>query len=146
MTGISLYGSLFLSAFLSATLLPGSSEILLASYVTLEQGNIWGLVAVATFGNLAGSIINWILGRFLGRFKDRRWFPLSEKLYDKSVYWFGRYGRWTLLLAWMPVIGDPLTIVAGMFKVPFTAFVLLVGIGKLARYLFVLQAALFLTP
>lgn len=139
-----IYGSLFLSAFLSATLLPGSSEALLAGYVATETGTIWVLFMAALGGNVLGAIVNWLLGRYFAQFRDRKWFPLSEKHYVRATAWFDRYGKWTLLLSWLPIIGDPLTIIAGALRVPAGIFILLVTIGKLARYLFVIQAALII--
>ncbi|MCR9215411.1 MAG: DedA family protein [Proteobacteria bacterium] len=144
MTAIPVYGSLFLSAFLSATLLPGSSEALLTGYVATENGAIWLLVLSALTGNVLGSIVNWILGRYLSHFRDRKWFPIKASMYEKSTDWFRRYGKWSLLMSWAPIVGDPLTIAAGVLRTPLLPFIVLVTIGKLARYLFVLQAALIL--
>jgi len=142
MTAFYLYGSLFLSSFLSATLLPGSSEALLVGYVATETGTVWILVAVALIGNVLGAAVNWILGYYFAHFKDRKWFPITHKHYEAASLWFNRYGKWSLLLAWLPIIGDPLTIVAGALKIPFGIFLLLVSIGKFARYLIIAQAAL----
>ncbi|MDF2368496.1 YqaA family protein [Sneathiella sp.] len=142
MTEAAAYASLFVSAFLSATLLPGTSEAAFA--LLLNEGigaPLWLLIAAVT-GNVLGSVVNWFLGRFFAEFRDRRWFPIKETHYDRAVHWFDRYGKWSLLLAWAPIIGDPLTIVAGMLRVPFWLFLILVSIGKLARYLFILQVAL----
>ena len=143
---LAIHGGLFASAFLAATLLPGSSEALLAGLVITGQekpwGNPWLLLATATIGNVLGSVVNWICGRFLARFRDRRWFPISARRYDQAVGWFERFGLWSLLFAWAPIIGDPLTVIAGALRTPLPVFILLVTIGKLARYLFVLAAAL----
>ncbi|WP_373087816.1 YqaA family protein [Sneathiella sp.] len=141
MTPFALYGSLALSAFLSATLLPGTSEGLFAYYIATESGSPMGLLLAAVIGNVAGSMLNWVLGRFLARFRGRKWFPVSEKRYDQAQRGFARYGQWTLLFAWLPVIGDPLTIVAGALRVPPLNFLFWVTLGKLGRYLLVLQAA-----
>ncbi|USG63136.1 DedA family protein [Sneathiella marina] len=142
MMPITAYGTMFLSAFLSATLLPGSSEALLATYIAAEQGNTWILLLMAVTGNVLGSIVNWFIGRFLSQYSDRRWFPISEKRYAQAINWFNKYGKWSLLFAWVPVIGDPLTIVAGGLRVPMGIFIILVTAGKLVRYLLILQAAL----
>ncbi|MEH6547149.1 MAG: YqaA family protein [Sneathiella sp.] len=142
MSLISVYGTLFLSAFLSATLLPGSSEALLAAYIATEKGNIWILLVVAVTGNVLGSMVNWIIGRFLSQYVGRKWFPISQRRYVQATNWFNKYGKWSLLFAWVPIIGDPLTIVAGGLNVPIGTFAVLVTIGKLVRYLLVLQAAL----
>lgn len=143
MTLLTIYSTLFASAFLSATLLPGSSEVLLATYVASEQGDVWVLLVAAVTGNVLGSVANWIIGRFLSQLSTRKWFPISTKRYEQAGEWFNKYGKWSLLFAWLPVIGDPLTIVAGGLRVPFGIFVILVTIGKIARYLIVMNAALF---
>ncbi|MBL8644684.1 MAG: DedA family protein [Rhodospirillaceae bacterium] len=141
MTDLALYAGLFFSAFLAATLIPGSSEVLLASLLGAGRGEPWVLLAVATLGNVMGSIVNWVCGRFLAHFKDKRWFPVSPQRYDQAAAWYGRYGLWSLLLAWAPIIGDPLTVVAGALRTPLLPFTLLVTVGKLARYLFVYALA-----
>jgi membrane protein YqaA with SNARE-associated domain len=136
------YWSLFASAFLSATLLPGSSEALLAGYVATGQGTPLWLLTAATTGNVAGSVVNWALGRFFIHYRDRSWFPVSERRYRQASRWYERFGLWTLLFAWLPVVGDPLTILAGAFRVRFLPFLLLVTIGKFGRYLFIVGVAL----
>lgn len=127
------YLGLFLSAFLSATLLPGSSEILL---VGLSQQDLNHLLLWlwATSGNSLGSIVNWVLGRYFLHFQHRRWFPVSEQSLEKAQQWFQRYGVWSLLLSWTPVIGDPLTLLAGVMKVRLGLFILLVVFAKGVRY------------
>ncbi len=145
MADLAVYGGLFLSALLSATLLPGSSEALLTGLVVSGRGAPWLLLAAAVVGNVLGSLVNWICGRFLAAFRDRRWFPVSPRRYAQAAGWFARYGVWSLLFAWAPVVGDPLTVIAGAFRVRLLPFLLLVTIGKLARYLFVFWLALSLT-
>lgn len=142
MTDLVVYGGLFLAAFLAATLIPGSSEAALVSLLMSGRGDPAALVAVATAGNVLGSIVNWACGRFLAEFRDRRWFPVSAAHYDRAITWFGRFGRWSLLLAWAPIIGDPLTVAAGALRLPLLPFTVLVFIGKLSRYL----AVYALTP
>ncbi|MZR30251.1 YqaA family protein [Sneathiella litorea] len=142
MTAAATYVTLFVSAFLSATLLPGASEAAFALFLADGVGAPVLLLIAAVTGNVLGSVVNWFLGRFFAEFRDRRWFPIKEAHYTRAVRWFDKYGKWSLLLAWAPMIGDPLTIVAGALRVPFGVFLLLVSIGKLARYLFILQAAL----
>ncbi|MDZ7810630.1 MAG: YqaA family protein [Arhodomonas sp.] len=88
----------------------------------------------ASAGNTLGSAVNWILGRYLLHFRDRRWFPFPERALGPAQRWFQRYGVWSLLLAWAPVGGDALTFIAGLMRVPFWLFFLLTGIGKAARY------------
>jgi membrane protein YqaA with SNARE-associated domain len=131
---------LFLSAFLSATLLPGSSEAALIALLALGKHDPALLVAVATLGNVLGSVVNWALGRWFAHFSGRRWFPVGERAYARAAGWYNRFGVWSLLLAWVPVIGDPLTAVAGALRVPFLRFVALVTVGKAARYVFIALA------
>ncbi|MGD2118905.1 MAG: YqaA family protein [Chromatiales bacterium] len=129
--------SLFFSALLSATLLPGSSEVLLL--YLLEQGaNAWSLLFSATLGNLLGSIITYLMGRAGNSAVHNKWLRIDEAALQRAERWFGRWGLPTLLLAWMPVIGDPLCLLAGLLRVPPVWFVLLVGIGKAGRYSFLL--------
>ncbi|MDE3273389.1 YqaA family protein [Pseudoalteromonas sp. SSM20] len=135
------YLSLFFTAFIAATLLPTASEGMLA-YLTQQQHNIALLWFSATLGNTLGSCVNWWLGKELNRFKDRKWFAVSEQQLEKAQKSFNRYGRASLLLAWLPIIGDPLTFVAGIMRVPFSIFVLLVAIGKALRYAIVIAMAL----
>ncbi|WP_207905883.1 YqaA family protein [Aestuariirhabdus litorea] len=124
---------LFGSAFLAATLLPFYSEVVLL--VQLQQGgDPYLLVLVATLGNTLGGVVNWGLGRYLLHFRDRRWFYFSAAQIERSQRWFQRYGFWTLLLSWLPVGGDALTFIAGVMRVRLWLFLLLVGLGKGARY------------
>lgn len=124
---------LFSSAFLAATILPFYSEILLTTYVLQGLPIIW-LWAVATLGNTLGAVVNWWLGRYLLHYQDRRWFPFRANQLVRSQRWFARYGKWSLLLAWLPVGGDALTFIAGTLKVRLFDLVVLTGIGKGARY------------
>jgi membrane protein YqaA with SNARE-associated domain len=132
------YLAVFTSAFLAATILPVASELVLAGMSSLEGANIVALLVVASIGNTLGSVVNWVIGRCFLRFRDRRWFPVRPETLERASDWFGRYGVWMLLFAWVPIIGDPLTLVAGVMRVNFPVFVLLVAIGKTARYAFVL--------
>ena len=134
MTIIAVYGLLCLSAFLSATLLPGSSEAVLLGLLASGQGSPAVLVLSATLGNVAGAVVNWGLGRFFEHYKDKSWFPIQADAMTRAQVWFARWGLWSLLLSWVPVIGDPLTLVAGILRVPFGQFVVLVTIGKVLRY------------
>lgn len=135
MTELPIYALLFVSAFLSATLLPGSSEVVLLGLLASAKGQPFVLVAVAIVGNVAGSVVNWGLGRYFLVLKDRSWFPVKAAMLARAQAWFARYGSWSLLLSWVPVIGDPLTLVAGMMQVPFFRFLLLVATGKAVRYM-----------
>jgi membrane protein YqaA with SNARE-associated domain len=134
MSQASSVAALFLSAFLSATLLPGSSEAALVALLMDEKGSPAALIAVATVGNMLGSCVNWLLGRFFAHFRDRRWFPVGQRAFERAERWYGRYGVWTLLFAWVPIIGDPLTVVAGALRTELRWFLPLVMLGKLARY------------
>ena len=128
------YLLLFGSAFLAATILPFYSEVFLFALLR-EGGDPFALVIVATLGNTLGAVVNWVLGLYLLHFQDRRWFYFSRTQIDKAQRWFQRYGFWSLLLAWMPVGGDALTLIAGIMKVRLWLFLLLVGTGKALRYL-----------
>jgi membrane protein YqaA with SNARE-associated domain len=135
---------LAVSAFTSATLLPGTSEAVLAALYASRAADPLALLFVASLANTAGSAVNWLLGRFVTRFRDRSWFPASPAQIARAESWYARYGLWSLLLSWVPVIGDPLTVVAGILRVPFVTFIVIVGIAKTARYAFVLGLASFL--
>jgi membrane protein YqaA with SNARE-associated domain len=129
------YVGLFASALVAATILPMQSEAVLAGLLAAGGRPAVLLIVVATVGNVLGSVINWYLGRVLLRFKDRRWFPSSDVQLERAQRWYARYGRWSLLGSWLPVIGDPLTVVAGVMREPLGPFLLLVTVAKGARYL-----------
>lgn len=139
---LTIYGGLFTSAFLAATLVPGSSEALLTGLLASGHGVPGWLLLAATAGNVLGSLVNWLCGRFLARFRDRKWFPVSPRRFDQAVGWYERYGIWSLLLAWVPIIGDPLTVIAGALRVRVVPFLILVTVGKFGRYLFVVLVTL----
>lgn len=132
------YLSLFVSAFLAATLLPFSSEVLLATYVLSGEYNLMWLWIWATLGNVTGSVVNWVLGRYFIQLVARSRFLFSQSEIDKAQDLFLKYGVWTLLLAWLPVVGDPLTFIAGVFRVPILLFIVLVFLGKGSRYFVVI--------
>ena len=125
--------TLFFSALLSATLLPGSSEALLV-YKLSEQQAALPLLISATSGNLLGSIVTYAMGVFGNTLMHKRWLGIDEKALLKAESNYQRWGVYSLLLAWLPIIGDPLCLLAGLMRVNLAAFVLLAGIGKLARY------------
>jgi membrane protein YqaA with SNARE-associated domain len=129
-----MYGGLFLAAFLAATLLPMQSEAALVALLLADYPP-WLLVAVASAGNVLGSTVNWWLGRGLLRFQGRRWFPVPPAALERAQGHYRRYGRWSLLLSWVPVIGDPLTLVAGVMREPLRVFLPLVALAKTGRYL-----------
>jgi membrane protein YqaA with SNARE-associated domain len=123
--------TLFGSALLSSTLFPGGSEALLV--YRLHQGaDPLTSVVVATAGNVLGSFITYGMGRF-GRQAVQR-SARAERQAARAERWFARFGQPALLLAWLPVVGDPLCLVAGVLRVGVGRFLLLVGVGKLARY------------
>lgn len=140
MTSLAAYGLLFLSAFLSATLLPGATVAVLVGFLAAKQGLPALLMLIATVGNVAGAVVNWGLGRFFEHYKDRPWFPVQGAALIRAQGWFARWGRWSLLLSWVPVVGDPLTFVAGVLRVPFWRFLILVTIGKVLYYGLVILA------
>ena len=135
------YLGLFATAFLAATLIPVSSEVVLGVLSKAEGFDIWLLVAVATAGNTLGSIVNWILGRYCLHWRDQRWFPIKPAMLTLATERFHRYGLWSLLLAWLPIVGDPLTFAAGVLGVRFPIFIALVAIGKVARYITIVALA-----
>jgi len=135
------YAGLFLTAFLAATLLPLSSEAVLVALGNAEGFDVILLFGLATFGNTLGAVVNWGLGRFCLHWAGRRWFPFSQDQLARAGDRFGKYGIWSLLFAWVPIIGDPLTFAAGVLRTPFLPFLILVGLGKAARYVAVLLAA-----
>ncbi|MGA0561381.1 YqaA family protein [Ancylobacter sp. VNQ12] len=144
MTDLATYAALFLSALVAATLMPMQSEAVLAGALLAGAQPFWTLIAVATAGNVLGSLVNWWLGRFIEHFRERRWFPVTPARLEQAQGWYRRYGRWSLLLSWAPIIGDPLTMVAGLLREPLPVFLLLVTLAKLGRYLALAAATLAL--
>lgn len=128
------YRGLFLAAFGAATLLPLQSEAVLVGLLLSGHYSLWWLLVVVTLGNVLGSVLNWLLGRGVERFKHRRWFPVSDPQLAKARHHYQRWGHWTLLLSWVPIIGDPLTLVAGVMREPLWRFLLLVTLAKGVRY------------
>ena len=129
---------LFLWSLLAATLLPLSSEAVLAAARGAGLASVPVLFLVATAGNVGGALINWALGAYCLRFKHRRWFPFSDVQMQKAGARFSRWGVAALLFSWIPVVGDPLTFAAGALRYPLARFLIAVTIGKAARYAFVL--------
>jgi membrane protein YqaA with SNARE-associated domain len=134
MTPLATYLGLFAAAFGAASILPMQSEPLLVALLLLGDQSPWVLVAVASLGNTLGSCVNWLLGRWVERYRDRRWFPVPREKLERAEGWYHRWGRWSLLLSWAPIIGDPLTVIAGVLREPFWSFLPLVAIAKTARY------------
>lgn len=125
---------LFFAAFGAATLLPLQSEAVLVGLIVSDRYWLGALLAVATAGNVLGSVVNWWIGRGIQRFQDKRWFPVSPANLEKTRLHYQRFGHWSLLLSWVPVIGDPLTLVAGVMREPLWRFLLIVTFAKGARY------------
>lgn len=131
--------TMFGVAFGAATLLPLQSEIVFTAFQVQGAVPLWTLLLVASVGNTLGSVLNYALGWQIPRFRDKRWFPVTETQLEKAQSWFAKYGKWSLLLSWAP-LGDAITVVAGMMRTRLLVFVLLVGFAKTARYV-VLAAA-----
>ena len=129
-----IYLSLFSISFFAATILPFSSELTLAGLIATSNYDNLLLLIVASFGNVLGSVVNWVLGFYSRIFTTKKWFPFKDKQIENSSKWFNKLGKWSLLFAWVPVIGDPLTLAAGLFRVKFIEFAILVTIGKFSRY------------
>ncbi|MFN7026709.1 MAG: YqaA family protein [Pseudorhizobium sp.] len=140
MLDIGIYAGLFAAAFLAATVLPMQSEAVLVALILSGDHPAWLLVSIASVGNTLGAVVNWAMGRGIEHFRHRRWFPASEPQLEKAQRWYRKFGRWSLLLSWLPIGGDALTVVAGVLKEPLLSFVILVFAGKAARYV-VLAAA-----
>ncbi len=135
------YAGLFWASLLAATVLPFQSEVVLFGMLLTHHYSVVLLVMVASLGNILGSVVNYLLGRFLAAFEDRPWFPVKRTRIARAEAWYHAYGRWSLLLSWLPVIGDPLTIVAGVLRESFAVFLLLVSLAKVARYVAVASIA-----
>ena len=129
-----IYLSLFTISFLAATVLPFSSELTLAGLIATSNYDDLLLLIVASLGNTLGSLVNWALGFYSRNLTTKKWFPFKETQIEKSSIWFRKFGKWSLLFAWVPIVGDPLTLVAGMLRVKFIDFIILVAIGKVSRY------------
>ena len=132
-----IYLSLFFISFLAATVLPFSSELTLAGLISTSNYDNLLLLVVASFGNVLGSIFNWSLGFYSRNLSTKKWFPFKETQIERSSKWFSKFGKWSLLFAWVPIVGDPLTFVAGLLRVRFLDFIILVAIGKVSRYLII---------
>ena len=130
-----IYISLFLSAIFAATIFPAQSELVLLYLLQDRSNSVVLLLLVATVGNVLGAVVNYGLGYYVHRFKDRRWFPASPQQLEKAQRAYARWGRYSLLASWVPFIGDPITVVAGVLRDRFTVFLALVTVAKAGRYL-----------
>ena len=127
-------GLLFLSAFGAATLLPLQSEAVLLGLLANGSYSAGLLIAVASIGNILGSCVNWYLGFKIEHYKHKKWFPVSEQKMLQAQKIYQKYGFWSLLLSWRPIIGDPITLIAGLLKENFLRFLLMVCVAKTGRY------------
>ena len=128
------YLSLFILSFLAATILPLSSELTLTGLLNSKIYNTFFLIGTASFGNILGSVFNWLLGFYLLKHINKKWFPFKQSQITSASQWFKKFGIVSLLFAWVPVIGDPLTLAAGLLRVKFVEFLTFVAIGKVGRY------------
>lgn len=124
--------ALFVSAFTSATLLPGSSEVLLVAMVVEGQWSLTAMLGWATLGNTLGSMTTFAVGRWVRRRKRPEDF--TGRGDQTALAWLRRHGPWALLLAWIPVMGDALCLLAGWLQLAPMRACVLIGLGKLARY------------
>ena len=128
---------LFVAAFGAATLLPLQSEAVLLTLLSQNLHTPFILIVCASIGNILGSCVNWYLGLKIEQFKQRRWFPVSEKQMVRAQATYQKYGYWSLLLSWVPIIGDPITLIAGLMKENFLRFLAIVSVAKVGRYFFI---------
>ena len=142
MTDLAVYTGLFLVAFLAATIFPAQSEVVLTGLLLGGDYTPWILVLVASVGNILGAVFNWGLGRGIERFHDKKWYPLKGTALERTKGWYQRYGRWSLLLSWVPIIGDPLTVAAGVMRESLVVFLVFVTVAKTGRYIALTVAAL----
>ena len=139
---IPVYGGLFTSALVAATIFPMQSEAVLVGLLLSDHYSTTLLVLTASCGNILGAVINWWLGRSLDRFRHHPWFPVNDQQMKQARNWYHRYGRWSLLLSWAPIIGDPLTVIAGVLREPLPWFLVIAGSAKFLRYLILTTATL----
>lgn len=137
---------LFLWSFLASTLVPLSSEVALSAAHAAGAAPPLILFVVATSGNVCGALVNWLLGLWCLRFQHKRWFPVSPTQLQKARDRFARWGGWILLFSWIPLIGDPLTFAAGALRYPLARFLIVVTIGKAARYAAILWITELVLP
>jgi membrane protein YqaA with SNARE-associated domain len=139
------YAGLFIASFLAATILPLSSELVLSALLVSGLSPTT-LVLVATIGNVLGSLLNYILGYWASLSIVKKWLKYSETEFLRAEQRFKKYGVFSLLFAWLPIIGDPITVVAGVLRIHLAWFLILVTTGKLMRYVvisyFILQTTL----
>ena len=120
-----------------ATIIPFGSEAYFITLLSLDKYNHFILFVVASVGNVLGSLFNWICGFYINFFIKKSWFPINNKIIDRGNKLFTKYGKWSLLISWFPLVGDPITFAAGTLRYPIIPFLVLVSIGKVGRYLII---------
>ncbi len=135
MSNLAALGGLFSAAFIAATFFPAQSEAVLIMLILKDNIPVWILIAAASAGNVLGACVNWVLGRCIETFKHKKWFPIKEASLEKAQAQYKKYGRWSLLLSWVPIIGDPITIISGVMRERFLVFLAFVSVAKAGRYI-----------
>ena len=135
MSDVLAYASMFGSSFLSATLLPGSSEALLIALLIAKKTSVYGLLLAASLGNTLGGLTNILIGRLLPLKRQGRW-------HDTAMTWLHRLGPAALLFSWLPVIGDLLCVLAGWLRFAWLPALLFLAVGKTLRYIVIATATL----
>ena len=138
-----IYLSLFTIGFMVATIVPFGSEMYFATLLAMNKYNSILLLIAVSIGNILGSVFNWICGFYAAYFLKKKWFPINKNQIDKATNFFINYGKWSLLLAWVPFIGDPITFVAGTLRYSIYPFLLFVSISKITRYLVIYFSVLW---
>ena len=138
-----IYLSLFTIGFMVATIVPFGSEMYFATLLAMNKYNSILLLIAVSIGNILGSVFNWICGFYAAYFLKKKWFPINQNQIDKATNFFINYGKWSLLLAWVPFIGDPITFVAGTLRYSIYPFLLFVSISKITRYLVIYFSVLW---
>ena len=129
-----IYLGLFGAAFLAATILPAQSEAVLVA--ALLAGEPWGLVVlVASLGNILGAAVSYGMGYAAGGLRRSAPETAQPRLHRVTRAWIARYGIWSLLLSWVPLVGDALVLAAGALRWPLLPALALIALGKVARYL-----------
>lgn len=127
------YLALFMTSLVAGTVLPflpASSEMAMAGLIAAGSGVPVLLVTAAIVGNFTGASLNYLIGRNIARLCGRRWFPISPDVLQRTTEWFRHYGVWLLLMCWLPMAGDAITVVAGLLRADLRLFLLLTAAGK----------------
>lgn len=121
--------TLFATSFMSSTLLPGGSEVNVIAALRLGSLPAWSIVLVATIGNTLGGITNVVIGRWIPEYARE-----GTSAFERSKRWLRQYGIYCLLFSWLPIIGDPLCLVAGWMRLRFWWSSVAIFVGKGTRY------------